>query len=703
MFLLSVPAFAADGDPDTGFNLTGFANEAFYGNVSRHRSVVVQPDGKIVAAGNAADNSFLNDYSIIRYNSDGSVDTTFGTNGRRYADVGGRPDILPVILLQPDGKLVLVGTSQNANTNMIAIFRFNSDGSNDPGFGANGVVTWNFTTSGSRGDTPNDAMLQPDGKILIAGGWEGTAFCVGRFNANGSVDTSFGVGGNVCASTLGTGTMNGIALQPDGKIVASGRYATSFNSPSDMVVFRFTANGAVDTTFDGDGYAVIDFAAGYDEAFRPIVLGDGRIMIAGRAGSNTSTQYSFGIARLNADGALDPTFDGDGKATAFPENTPGTERYSFLRSPDGKFLIARWRRQNPAISTESQIARFNADGSIDSAFGNGGQKIVATVREASDMTLQTDGKIVLAGWNQSAQSITARLNNSASVPVSNAALRIADFDGDGRTDASVYRSGTWFINPSSSPALAPNSFYSVQFGLATDKLVPADYDGDGKTDVAVWREGESGDQAYFYIIRSSDSTVRVDPFGLTGDKAVPGDYDGDGKAEPATFRAGTFFYRGSLNNSAGNITYVNWGALGDKAVRGDFDGDSRLDFAVFRPSDQTWYIRSSATGAVTYELFGLASDTPVPADFDGDGKSDVAVFRDGVWYVKQSSNGAINHFYWGTSGDQIAVGDYDGDGKADPAVWRGGVFYVMSGATRQVSYSYFGTGGDVAIASAYVD
>lgn len=700
--------YAADGDLDTSFAGSGFVNETFTGGfLSRHNSVVIQPDGKIISAGQSINSvTFTGDFSLVRYNSDGSLDTTFGTGGRLYADVGGRNDTFPTLLLQPDGKIVLVGISKNEqDRNLISIFRFNSNGTTDTSFGTNGVTLSAFTTSGSRGDTPSDAILQPDGKIVVTGAWQGTAFCVGRFNSNGAVDNSFGTNGNFCATTspAGTGLMNSIALQPDGKIVVGGEFTTSFTVPFDFIVFRFNANGSLDTGFDGDGYAMTDFNSSFDEARSIHVLADGKILAAGRAGINGNTQYNFGLARYNANGSLDTSFDGDGKAVAFADNTPGSEDYSSVVLSNGKIVVGRYRTQpSPGFSTEGQIARFNSNGSVDTSFGAGGLITNSIFKEIRDLALQADGKIVAAGWNQNNHSITARfLNTDSAPPVNNPALRIADFDGDGRTDASVFRSGTWFINPTSAPSLtAPNAFYGIQFGLATDKLAPADYDGDGRTDIAVWRESEQN----FYILNSSNNSVRVENFGLAGDVLTVGDYDGDGKSDLAVYREGAqsyFFYRGSLNNPSGNITYLPWGTLGDKPVRGDFDGDRKLDAAVYRASDQTWYISQSSDNQTIYRQFGLADDQFIPGDFDGDGKTDLTVFRAGTWYILQSSTGQMRYQNWGLNSDVLAAGDYDGDGKTDLAVWRGGIYYVLNSGNSGVSYQNFGSIGDLPVAAAF--
>jgi hypothetical protein len=329
------------------------------------------------------------------------------------------------------------------------------------------------------------------------------------------------------------------------------------------------------------------------------------------------------------------------------------------------------------------------------------------MQQLRDLTLQPDGKIVAVGSNQSSNSMTARFHNTDSAPpINNPALRISDFDGDGKTDLSIYRNGTWFINPSSSPSLndAPNAAYAVQFGVSTDKLTPADFDGDGKTDLAVWRENA---QAYFYILNSSNNTFRAEQFGTTGDNpTVVGNWDGDGKADLAVYRNGTggqsfFFYRPS-SQPAVDFETLYWGKTGDEAVRGDFDGDGKIDAAVFRPSTGIWYIRQSSNNQARFENWGAASDKRVSGDFDGDGKTDLAIFRDGLWAILQSSNNQQRYEQFGQAGDRVVAGDYDGDGRADIAIWRNGVFYIKQGTNSQTTAQQFGATGDVPVAAAFI-
>ncbi len=278
-----------------------------------------------------------------------------------------------------------------------------------------------------------------------------------------------------------------------------------------------------------------------------------------------------------------------------------------------------------------------------------------------------------------------------------------DFDGDGRTDISIFRpgTGTWWINQST------DGLFAVPFGLAGDTLTPADYDGDGKSDISVWRPGAAG-AAAIYILNSSDFSVTAKLFGQTGDDPyVVGDWDGDGKADPAVYRdsaAGSqsrFYYIGSDNNPGNGITFLNWGTTGDKPLRGDFDGDGKRDLAVFRPSNQVWYINQSSDASVRYESFGFATDIRLDGDFDGDGKTDLAVYRESElnWYYQKSSNLDLVKFPFGLAGDQLAPGDYDGDGKTDVAVFRNGQWIINNSGSGVDQYTNFGITGDISVPS----
>jgi hypothetical protein len=316
------------------------------------------------------------------------------------------------------------------------------------------------------------------------------------------------------------------------------------------------------------------------------------------------------------------------------------------------------------------------------------------------MVIQPNGRIVVGGESDIGTPGTRKfaLGRYLSEPAEN-----SDFDRDGSTDISIYRpsTGEWHVLGSRT-----GSILGARWGLPTDELVPGDYDGDMRTDFAVWRSGSVG---HLYVLNSSNNSVRVEDFGQTGDDpSVTGDYDGDGVADPAVYRAGAsagqqsyFYYRASLNNSGGDITYVPWGLNGDIAARGDYTGDGRLDPTVFRPQNGTWYTVNVNDGNATkVATWGISTDRLVPADYTGDGKTDYAIVRDGVWYVLRSDTGAAEYTAWGLPTDKLVPADYDGDGDADIAVYRDGTWYILQNGT--IRYVNFGLTTDLPTPSAYL-
>jgi hypothetical protein len=267
--------------------------------------------------------------------------------------------------------------------------------------------------------------------------------------------------------------------------------------------------------------------------------------------------------------------------------------------------------------------------------------------------------------------------------------QVSDFDGDGKSDYSVYSptNGNWFIETSS------NGFNnSTAFGIAEDKLVTGDYDGDGRSDIAVWRPSNGT----WYIL-GSQSGFQAMQFGAIGDVPVQADYDADGKTDIAIWRPtnGAWY----IQQSSLGLKIEVWGLNGDKAFAGDYEGDGKADLVIFRPTEANWYILKSSSSQPMVAPFGLVNDIPITGDFDGDAISDIAVYRpsEGNWYIYNSNNKTLSVNKFGLPDDTPIPADYDGDGKTDIAVYRSSnnVWYRLNSSNDEFSARVFGQSGDI--------
>jgi len=719
----SPAAFAADGDLDATFDGDGKVSTDVGAASDSANNAVQQTDGKIVTVGttrNTNDNSPDN-LLLARYNTNGSLDQTFGTGGTVGIIDSTNPQFFAAsgIALQGDGK-ILVTISGNR------IFRFNQNGSRDTTFGTNGALT--IAASGTISlINYGDVKVLPDGKILVCGTASNNTFIQGfglaRLNQDGSLDTSFGTGGIVrTAFTTGTALANASEMDvaANGKIALGGSVGPQ-TTPAQVGIAVYNANGSPDTTFNTDGKLLVPTTN--VNFFGSIAQQtDGKIVICGRKFRDGDTSPAPYLQRFTATGTPDTAFGTNSEVFPTSTNRPLITLNDVAVQPDGKILGfgSAFVSFQGNLSAWLTVVRVSPSGVLDATFGANG--IVTTPfntsfsgnqSQALAGFLQTDGKIVAAGVENVINPTTgtsnvniaiARYSNTAGNPtVNNPTLRFADFDGDSKSDVSVFRSGTWFINPSSNPsfAAAPSAAYGVQFGQTGDITVPADYDGDGKSDIAVWRGAAF---ANFYILNSSNNTFRAEQFGTTGDNpTVSGDWDADGKADLAVYRgaAQSFFYYRPSAQAGVNFVPIQWGTSGDTPIFGDFDGDRRLDATIYRPANNTFYVRQSSNGVPLIRQWGNAlTDAIFAGDFDGDGKSDFAVQRfsgepAGTWYVLQSS-GTTRAIVWGLGSDVPVPADYDGDGRMDVAVFRRSnrTWYILGSSDNTARYSVFGASTD---------
>jgi uncharacterized delta-60 repeat protein len=475
---------AAPGDLDNSFGVQGRQvilipnlSQGFSLQWNTAEDIAFQPDGKILVAGSAYDSYRLFDFTVTRFNADGSLDSSFADGGVFRYDFFGVDDHGLGIALQPDGKIIIVGEAYLGVFNgevdtAFGIIRLNPNGSFDTTFGNNGIVITNFFASL---DSATEVALQPDGKIIATGyatpGGVNVAsaydFALARYNPNGTLDETFGNGGKVLTdfNNLGDRAQTSV-LQRDGKIVLAGWvYGTTVAAKLDFGLARYNTDGSLDTTFDADGKVVTTFGNNLDELARDMTQApDGKLIVAGDLYNpppiiGQSGHWDVAAARYNTNGSLDATFDGDGRFVYDSNMTDRNEDADgVVVQPDGKILLAGGSRliQEGGVSHKDLlILRVNINGSLDSSFGNNGVKLTdfgifnqpgppnygsGRTGDGASATigLQSDGKIVAAteawfGTTPRKLAIARYLNDITSNTVTTAIIsgRITNAQGQG--------------------------------------------------------------------------------------------------------------------------------------------------------------------------------------------------------------------------------------------------------------------------------
>ncbi len=378
------PVVANTGDPDPTFGDDGTIDTDFADADDEGQAIALQPDGMVVVAG-FSDQEGLDadgrDFGLARYQPDGSLDPGFGTAGLVLTDIAGDTDEAFAIVLQPDGKLVVAGrarTSGNEATSDFALARYDADGTLDPGFGLGGRVMTDF--AGGQ-DIAFGVALQSDGKIVAAGG---PNFRVVRYEPDGTLDATFGTGGRVTTvPPFPAGVLIGRAVvaQPDGKIVVAGRIDDNFGiiGGDNFVLVRYDSDGTLDDDFGVDGYVFTDFPSGHpdplvfaqEEARALLLQPDGYLVAAGSVFFPNLLRVVFAMARYDTTGALDPSFGTGGRVTTAFPGSGNGIRGLALQ-PDGKIVAAGRGEFDPLGRNDFGIARYRADGVLDGSFGTCG-------------------------------------------------------------------------------------------------------------------------------------------------------------------------------------------------------------------------------------------------------------------------------------------------------------------------------------------
>jgi uncharacterized delta-60 repeat protein len=375
-------AGAAPTDLDRTFGIGGSVFAGVPDETDQAYAVAVQPDGKIVVAGATYRNY---DAIVARFNPDGTPDRSFDGDGIRTIDSAGL-ELVTDIALQPDGKIVLVGsTSVNFDG---AVYRLTAQGELDKTFDQDGAVG---IDSGGQ-ENLNAVAIQPDGRIVVAGSTTvGNDAAVYRLLTTGELDKTFDGDGARGIDSGGTEYVNGLALQPDGKIVVTGFTSVG----DDATVYRLLTSGAPDTTFDQDGAVGIDFG-GLDHTNDVVVQPDGRIVVVGTGGPNEDAA----VARLTATGQPDPAFGTAGEVLV---DAGGEEiLWDVLLQPDGRILGTG----ETTNGVDGLLLRLGTDGGRDASFGDNGAFTLGAsgLEELYAAALQDDGRLVVAGHDESVKS-----------------------------------------------------------------------------------------------------------------------------------------------------------------------------------------------------------------------------------------------------------------------------------------------------------
>jgi uncharacterized delta-60 repeat protein len=385
---LAAPAHAKAGDLDRSFGTGGKVTTDFAGDQDTARALVVQGTKLVAAGSGTAVPGGLGAFALARYNPDGTLDTTFGTGGKVTTDFPGGGDA-NALAVQADGKLVAAGVTGADFT----LVRYNPDGTLDTSVGTGGTVTTDFPGGGDA----NALAVQADGKLVAAGSTEFFAvdFAVARYNPDGSLDTSFGTGGQVVTDVDGTDRAYALALQ-GGKLVAGGlSFSATAGTNGDFGLVRYNPDGTLDTSFGAGGKVTTDFVGFTDWAFALAVQG-GKLVAAGRAGFEGNDD--FGLVRYNADGSLDPSFGAGGKVTTDFARAGGSFDEARALVVQGSKLVAAG---NVGPFFDFGLARYKADGTLDRSFGSGGKvttNFAGQTDEAFGLAVQADGRLVAAGF-----------------------------------------------------------------------------------------------------------------------------------------------------------------------------------------------------------------------------------------------------------------------------------------------------------------
>lgn len=673
------------------------------GSTSVSTSTVIEATGKIVVGGYVnLSGSTTSDFTLVRYNADRTIDTTFGIGGKLVADFGG-DDKGYGVSIDAQGRIFIAGSTIVGGKTSFALMCYKADGTVDTSFGSGGKLITDF--NGSSDNKGYSIKVDASGRILISGstlinGKRDVA--VVRYTATGSLDTSFGTGGKVTTDCGGDDDEGkSITIDSSGRIVVAG--TATINGKRDFAVVRYKVDGSLDTSFGTGGKITTDCGGGDDDGKSLKIDVSGNILVAGTAVINGKRDFT--IVRYKADGSLDTSFGTGGKVTIDCGGDDDARTIEIDGS--GKILIGGSINING--STDSAIVRLNANGTLDTSFGVGGKLIkdYGGNDEINSIAIDASGQLVLAGvtYNTgngglpfvSYQAINARRSSSI------------DFNGDGNSDLYSYnsKSGTlkiWFMDGNQvEDAIEVRGPKGKKWQVGG----AGDFNGDGKTDI-LWHDRKSG-KAELWLMDGSNKIGTVKLPKLKGDWQVGGvaDFNQDGQSDIICHdsKSGkTQVWQMNASGVAAKITLPKMKGKWTIAGLADFNQDGQTD-VLWRDQKsgktKLWILDGGKYGS-SIELPKLSANWEFKgvADLDADGSIDIVCqdkrtgasqvwFLDGTRIALQVAVTGVNQANCKIQG----VGDFDGDGRGD-IVWQNQV----SGATglwSLKSVTDVGLGGQV--------
>ncbi len=348
-------------------------------------AMALQPDGKILIGGRGGENVSNSGYCIVRFNENGTIDSSFGTNGKVITFYGGS---IQSILVLPNGKILAGGFLGN-----VMLAQYLPDGTLDSSFGTNGLLQPQF--DGIRYSYCYSLKLQDDGKIVLAGNVNGVNALVARFLSNGQFDLSFAQKGYTILSSAYIAF--DLAIQADDKIIIAGQGLSANN----FLLARYLTDGNLDTQFGNNGITLTDLSDKNEFVTSIALQTDGKIIAAGRYDytSQYNNFFKTALVRYNTNGSTDNSFGLNGIAT-LQFDAASADPKKIMIQQDGKIIVAGdytdvYRFHKPSL------ARFTSDGAIDNTFGNSGSIVTTQFGDSvscRSAALQQDGKIIIGGY-----------------------------------------------------------------------------------------------------------------------------------------------------------------------------------------------------------------------------------------------------------------------------------------------------------------